>query len=45
MAISHIKAAKKFEKKDKLKKAKKDMKKLKNYYLNQIKNSLTKLIL
>ena len=31
MAVSHINAAKKFEKNDKLEKAKKDMKKLKNY--------------
>ena len=45
MAISHVKAAKNFEKKDKLKKQKKDIKKHKNFYFNLTKNSRTKLIL
>ena len=45
MAVSHIKAAKKFEEKNKIEKQKKDIKRLKNYYFNLIKNFQIKWIL
>ena len=45
MAVSLINAAKKFEQDDKLKNAKKNMKKPKKYLLNQMKNFQIKLTL
>ena len=43
-AVESIKFAKKYEKKVKLKKLRKDMKRLKNFFLNQIKKNQIKLI-